>query len=105
MTNPLNRTLYLRKSTPLFIPTPPSQSSTFLHLRTQTSFTPTGAAPVHPPSHVNTVLVCVSSYVVVAGKLAGQYVIVGAQLLMTLLLTTAVVERVVRVTCAAELVV
>ena len=83
----------------------PTHNSPFLTLLIQTSFAPTGAAPVHPPSHTNTVFVCVSEYVVVAGKLAGQSVSMGAQLVIVLVLTTTAIETVVLVTCSRVLVV
>ena len=54
---------------------------------------------MHPPSQLRTVLVSLSVYVLVAGRLVGQSVTVGAQLVIALVFVTMMVERPVLVNC------
>ena len=54
---------------------------------------------MHPPSQLRIVLVSLSVYVLVAGRLVGQFVTVGAQLVMVLVFVTMMVEKPVLVIC------
>ena len=77
----------------------PKTTAFFLTLLTQTSLAPAGGSPVHPPSQLRIVLVSLSVYVLVAGRLVGQFVTVGAQLVMVLVFVTTMVEKPVLVIC------